>query len=256
MTELEKLDSNLKSLEFFVKNFAQLKEAQKSVGNRSAGAADLSQDENFQRRVGDLERQIRNERNRWKRQGAQVDTAYRNAFEKKVRQIESYVSSLGATLNTAPASAASIVSEAAMKLKIAPITPPGTPPNVSVAPPIAGPTVPASSAASVKTNSETEFPYISVLLGWGCIVSGTLGILYAACFGAMGVLAVASVLVFTGFGIMMYHGDKMFGTGKHAKTFKAIFTGLVWFLWVIFLLLKLFGNSAKNNKNNNRKNRR
>lgn len=177
-------------------------------------------------------------------------------------EIETPIYSLETTPKTKPTSAASIVSEAAMKLKPLPEAPPATPPPVAVTPHVVVQSVPTASTAPVEAESEVEaeFPYISVLAGWGCLIAGTFGILYAAFVGDMGVLAVAAILVFTGFGIMFYHGDKMFGTSENAKTFKAIFTGIIWFLWAIFLLLKLFGNNTQNKKNTknngNRKNRR
>lgn len=153
--------------------------------------------EAFERRIEEIESRIRDERNRMKRKGGEVDAAYRDAFERKVSEVEAYVSSLGRTLNTGAVSSASLVSSAIMRTTAAPALP------VAKSKPVSMPSVQAKSA---RTGSETgiETPKVACCSGCGCIFAGVLGMLYAAFTGNMAVLAIASIIVFSGLGIGIY----------------------------------------------------
>lgn len=111
-TELEKLDYNLKSLKLFLEGAEQVKMLDRDIQKFSGGASKDTRYQNemsaakkrdvkaFERRIEEIESRIRAERNRMKRKGGEVDAAYRDAFERKVSEVEAYVSSLGITLKT------------------------------------------------------------------------------------------------------------------------------------------------------------
>lgn len=248
MTELERLDFDFKSFKLLVEGMKQdarldenirgfvRKNPQYGSMQSQMSSVQTKNSDEFQKRIDFMAMRIKKERERLANQGAGVDAVYQRAFEQKVAEVEAYISSLGASPVPRPAAT----------------TPPAA--SVTASTPIARPTAPRPAPTPRPNTSQPQsaanapFPYVAVLIGWMCMIGGTIGSLAAAFCGTPVSVFVWLGFLVVGFIIAAVVGKRMFGTSKNADTLWTIFCGIGYVLAFVVVIAHLFGSNDNSKK--------